>query len=129
MSDWTFLNNNRVRQGPYWSDDSLGFNGLFVFALPGEPRRIRCLCSDGEGWQHVSVSFGPQGKSCPSWELMCRIKDLFWEPEDVVVQFHPPQSQYVNNHVGCLHLWRCIDGREQPIPPSILVGIRGLVIK
>jgi len=124
MSNWTFLNKNRVRGGMYGSDASLGFNGMFEFALPGEARRIRCLASDGRGWQHVSVSFGPGSKSAPSWELMCQIKDLFFEPEDVVVQFHPARSQYVNNHGGCLHLWRCIDGREQPAPDPILVGLK-----
>lgn len=125
MSDWTFLNHQRVRYGAFASDESFGFAGMFEFALPGEPRRIRCLCSDGEGWQHVSVSFGPDAKHTPSWELMCRIKDLFWEDEDVVVQFHPPKSQYVNNHAYCLHLWRSL-GEPQPIPPSILVGLKEL---
>jgi hypothetical protein len=57
---------------------------------------------------------------------MCAVKDLFWNDEDVVVQFHPAKSTYVNNHPGCLHLWRCTDGREFPTPPEILVGIKGL---
>src|SRR5512143_3580074 len=122
MSNWNFINKHRVGDGPYFNDASFGFNGMAEFALAGEARRIRVLFSDGEGWQHVSVSFGPDARSCPSWELMCRIKDLFWEPEDVVVQFHPAKSDYVNFHAHCLHLWRCIDGREQPVPAPILVG-------
>lgn len=106
----------------YGSDESYGFNGMFEFALDGEARRIRCLASDGEGWKHVSVSFGSKSKSAPSWELMCRIKDLFWNDEDTVVQFHPKKSDYVNFHAGCLHLWQCIDGREQPTPHPLMVG-------
>lgn len=132
MSDFDFLNQHRVRQGMYGSQPSDGFNGMFEFSIPGEARRIRCLASDGSGlegtplegnprWQHVSVSFGPNAKSAPSWELMCRIKDLFWESEDVVVQFHPRASEYVNFHQHCLHLWRCLD-EKQPTPPSIYVG-------
>jgi len=75
------------------------------------------------GWQHVSVSI--EGSSQPpSWSIMSQVKDLFWEPEDCVVQFHPPHSRYVDNHPGCLHLWRCIDGREQPMPQDIMVGIK-----
>lgn len=124
MSDWNFLNKHRVRAGQYRSDDSFGFNGMFEFAIPGEPRRIRCIASDGMGWQHVSVSFGPDSKRTPSWELMCQIKDLFWEPEDVVIQFHPRKSEYVSFHPGCLHLWRCIDGRDQPTPHPLLVGLK-----
>lgn len=132
MSNFTFLNRYRVQNGFYASTPADGFNGMFEFALPGEARRIRCLASDGSGlegtplasqprWQHVSVSFGPNAKATPSWELMCRIKDLFWEAEDVVVQFHPRASEYVNFHAHCLHLWRSLD-EKQPTPPSIYVG-------
>lgn len=125
MSNWDFLNRHRLTRGYYGSDASCGFNGAFQFALPGEARRVWCIASDGEGWQHVSVSFGPIHKT-PSWEILSAVKSLFWEDEDVVVQFHPAKSQYVNNHIGCLHLWRCTDGREQPIPPSIMVGLKEL---
>ena len=58
MSKWEELNRARITIGPYASDASDGFNGMFEFALPGIPQRIRCIASDGEGWQHVSVSFG-----------------------------------------------------------------------
>lgn len=124
MSDWAFLNHHRVRHGPYGSDESFGFNGLFEFALSGEARRIRCIASDGLGWRHVSVSFGARCTATPSWELMCHIKAMFFEPEDWAIQFHPAKSEYVNNHAGCLHLWQCIDGRPTPIPPSLLVGFK-----
>lgn len=134
MSDWAFLNRVRVRFGPYASNPSDRFNGMFEFALPGEARRIRCIASDCSDlqetplagmpqWQHVSVSFGPGSKRAPSWELMCRIKDLFWEPDDVVIQFHPAKKDYVNFHPGCLHLWRPL-GQELPVPPAIYVGPR-----
>jgi hypothetical protein len=36
----------------------------------------------------------------PEMEDMCWIKGMFWDAEEVVVQFHPPASEYVNNH-GC----------------------------
>ena len=125
MSDWTFLNQHRMRLGAFASDPRFGFNGAFQFALPGEARRIYCIASDGMGWKHVSVSFGPNMLSIPPWGIMCRVKDLFWEPEDYVVQFHPAKSQYVNNHPGCLHLWQCI-GKEFPTPPKEMVGLVGL---
>jgi hypothetical protein len=128
MSDWDFLNKNRVRRGQWGSDETYGFNGMFEFALTGEARRIRCIASDGAGWRHVSVSFGAVSKSAPSWDLMCKIKDLFWDDEDCVVQFHPPKSEYVNNHAGCLHLWQKIDG-SQPIPNSLLVGYKGVSLE
>lgn len=128
MSNWKFLNDHRARiesryvPRQYTSDDSDGFNGLFQFTLDGH--NIRCAASDGEGWQHVSVSLEHEPKT-PRWELICKVKELFWETEDAVIQIHPPASEYVNNHEFCLHLWRCTDGREQPLPPSILVGFKG----
>ena len=79
--------------------------------------------SYGGGWEHVSVAlFG--GKT-PSWNDMCALKDMFWNNEECVVQFHPPKSEYVNNVENCLHLWKPI-GQEFPIPDSILVGIKGV---
>lgn len=54
-------------------------------------------------WEHVSVS---TKNRCPTWAEMQMIKDVFWLPEELVLQFHPPQSVYVNTHENCLHLWR-----------------------
>lgn len=104
------------------SEDSYGFNGLFQFYIGDSAAKVKVIASDGEGWQHVSVSLHDHPNKTPSWALMCFVKDLFWEPEDVVVQFHPRKSEYVNHHPGCLHLWRCIDGREFPTPPTYMVG-------
>lgn len=83
---------------------------------------IRTIASDGMGWQHVSVSIEGD-KRCPTWDMMCAVKDLFWEPEDWIVQFHPAKSQYVNNHPGCLHLWRPTEA-ELPKPKAYMVGIK-----
>jgi len=121
MSDWNFLNSHRIRTGAYASDDSFGFCGAFNFALEGEARRILCIASDGMGWQHVSVSFGASNRKCPSWEIMCRVKDLFWEPTDWVCQFHPAASEYRNLHEGCLHLWRPTS-EKLPTPLAIMVA-------
>lgn len=56
-----------------------------------------------DGFDHVS--FAPFSGKVPTWAEMCEIKDIFWEDEDVVVQVHPPKSQYVNLKDNCLHLW------------------------
>jgi hypothetical protein len=125
VSDWAFLSSARCtvpsRYVPerFCSNDSDGFNGMFRFGLDGHS--IRCIASDGMGWQHVSVSVEFSDKP-PTWSTMCKIKDLFWDDEDVVVQFHPKKSEYVNFHPGCLHLWRCTDGREFPTPSPLMVG-------
>lgn len=70
-----------------------------------------------DGWEHVSVSLPNR---CPTWEEMCMIKDLFFEPEELVVQYHPPASDHINNHNYCLHLWRNAE-KEIPMPPKEFV--------
>jgi hypothetical protein len=119
MSDWAFLNKHRVRLGPFASHEGYGCNGAFEFFV--ESTRVRCIASDGLGWKHVSVSMPENQKSTPRWSVMCAVKDLFWEPEDVVVQFHPRKSEYVNHHPGCLHLWQSLD-QPFPTPDPIMVG-------
>lgn len=104
-----------------------------VFHVP--PRRacgreLRVLVSDGveTGWEHVSVSVVGQLTKCPSWPEMCVVKSIFWSPEETVMQLHPPESDYVNNHPGCLHLWRPVRATI-PLPPPQLVGIKGMTEK
>lgn len=112
----------RILNGPQASDASYGNNGAFVIpASIGSKRApIFAIASDGEGWEHVSVSTKHRP---PTWDEMCFVKDLFWDGEDCVIQFHPPRSDYVNMHPHCLHLWRPT-GIEIPRPPSILVGFK-----
>lgn len=112
----------RITQGVLASTEKEdGNNGAFAVRLPGGAQ-IFCIASDGMGWEHVSVS---KMDRCPTWEEMCRVKDAFWDPEDVVIQIHPPASDYVNNHPFCLHLWRKAGTNDFcELPPSIMVGTK-----
>lgn len=101
-----------------YTEDSDGNYGAFI--IPYESYEFTVIASEGMGWEHVSIT-PTSRKRAPSWVEMCFFKDLFWDKEDCVVQFHPPESEYVNNHEYCLHLWRKI-GSEFPLPPTILVG-------
>jgi len=100
------------------SDASYGNNGCFIVSFRG--REMTVIASDGEGWEHVSVSLNNRN---PNWEEMSYIKSLFWDDEECVIQYHPPKSEYINMHPHCLHMWRPKD-KEIPMPPSILVGIK-----
>lgn len=116
------LESGRIRTGPYRSNPG-EFDGAYQISLPGEARRICIVASTSLGWDHVSVSFGNVSPKTPSWDLMCAVKNMFWEPEIAVMQLHPPQSDYVNFHPGCLHLWRPTHPHPPiPLPPWILVG-------
>lgn len=80
------------------------------------------IWSFGCGWEHVSIA--PYKRSyTPSWDEMCRLKDMFFYDDEVVVQYHPAKKDYVNNVSNCLHLWRSTDA-SMPTPPTIMVGIR-----
>jgi hypothetical protein len=108
----------RLTTGPFRSDASYGNNGIFIIYSLKSKKFLRCQASDGLGWEHVSVSLPNR---CPTWEEMCLVKNRFWDPEDVVMQYHPAESDYINCHPFCLHLWRPI-GQLIPVPESILVG-------
>lgn len=111
-------NQFRIRTGPFASSESYGNNGAFMIDTKSGTDVLRTIASDGEGWEHVSVSLATR---CPTWEEMCAVKELFWGPEDCVVQYHPPASDYVNCHPFTLHLWRPV-GVSLLMPPSFLVG-------
>lgn len=113
---------HRMKHMGAWSGTAAdGNNGVFM--LPSAADRnatLRCIASDGGGWEHVSVSLLDR---CPTWDEMCQVKDLFWGEEDCVVQFHPARKDYVNHHPYCLHLWRFTGrGLSQPVPPPFMVG-------
>lgn len=110
----------RVNNGRMASNASYGNNGLFQIQNSRLTRPVRVIASDGAGWEHVSVSM-PHIKRCPSWPTMCVIKDIFWDEDDRVLQYHPLKSEYGNIHPHTLHLWRPIDV-EIPSPPMWTVG-------
>ncbi len=66
-------------------------------------------------WEHVSVTVAKQQR-CPTWSEMCAVKSLFWTERETVLQFHPPQVDYINKHNYCLHLWRLV-GTNHELPP------------
>ena len=69
------------------------------------------------GWEHLSVSTQSR---CPTWEEMCKFKDMFFNEEEACVEYHPKKSDYVNLHPHCLHIWRPLN-EELPIPDKKLV--------
>jgi hypothetical protein len=117
----------RLRNHPHLaSDSSFGNNGFFVIPHPKILNySFNCMASDGEGWEHVSISLSSTVRKverCPTWEEMCYIKSVFWTDEDTVLQYHPKKSDYVNMHPYCLHLWRPTEV-EIPSPDPIMVGL------
>jgi hypothetical protein len=133
-----FIENGRI-QGPRGVP-----YGAFQFKRGSASLRV--IASAGGGWDHVSVSLSTR---TPTWEEMCWVKNKFFWPNEVVMQLHPAESNYVNNHRFCLHLWRPQPANEIererkgfaesgetfpewerpgqiPLPPEIAVGVKEL---
>lgn len=101
--------------------DAQGNTARFLIPAAEGKGVFKVLATWDLDWEHVSISLP---RRCPTWAEMCRMKDLFWEPDEAVMQLHPPTDDYVNYHPFCLHLWRPGDDAVGaiPLPPSILVG-------
>lgn len=80
-------------------------------------KAAQVVWSWGDGWDHVSVSFRNR---CPTWDEMCRIKDMFFYENETCVEYHPAKRDYVNIHPYCLHIWRRQDDYT-PRPPMYMV--------
>lgn len=78
---------------------------------------MRVIASWAEGWDHVSVS---RPNRCPTWAEMDFVKRVFFKPDEFVFQAHPAESDYINIHPFCLHLWRP-QHEKIPIPPKYMV--------
>lgn len=107
-----------------------------VFAIPiNSPINTVAYCIATEGmkneaeWEHVSVSIafrniaGNEMKRTPRWEEMEAIKQLFWEDEECVIQYHPPRSVYINDCNFCLHMWKPW-GDNVKMPATNMVGFK-----
>jgi hypothetical protein len=98
-----------------WSgDDKLG-----MFLIPSGDFELRVIASNGDGWDHVSVSLEHR---CPTWEEMEYIKHLFFEDDETAMQLHVPSADHISFHDYCLHLWRPHPPAKIPRPPQEMVG-------
>ena len=104
---------------------STGFDGGMGKFVSGPMENMTVIWSYGGGWEHVSID---GKKRMPTWDEMCQLKDMFFTEDECCVQYHPPKSEYVNNIPYCLHIWKPIEqySGALPIPPSLLVGIKGV---
>lgn len=109
------LERYRITKGPISSTPSDGIQ--WVFSIPADNMFLLVVSSNEMGWDHVSVSTRHR---TPTWDEMCVIKRLFFEDNETVIQYHPPESVYKNLHPYCLHMWRQ-HGKEIELPPIMMV--------
>lgn len=92
-------------------------SGAFLITGPNN-MDLRIIASSDMGWEHVSVSL--VGRT-PNWKEMCFVKNLFWEEDELVIQYHPTKENYINHHPNCLHMWKPKEGTI-PTPPRWMIG-------
>ena len=64
-----------------------------------------------DGFEHISVHIQDDGEQqIPSWEEMRKIKDIFWDDDDIVAQYYPSKESYIYSHENTIHLFRCSSG-------------------
>lgn len=97
-----------------------GGNAWAYLASSRKPHPAAIVFSWGGGWEHVSISFSNR---TPTWDEMQEAKRMFWKDDETVIQFHPAESEYVNNYPYCLHLWKK-KGEQPEFPPWWMVGIK-----
>jgi hypothetical protein len=102
------------------TDEVLRLEGYFFD--PVTQKRYLVFFTVQYGWEHASC--GTNTKT-PSWDIMCRIKDIFWRKDECCVQYHPKEEDYVTMHEFTLHIWKQVD-KEFPTPPVLMVGIPGV---
>jgi len=64
---------------------------------------VRCSVVATIADEHVSIA--PYNGTTPTWDMMCRLKDVFFDSEEEAYEIHPKKSHYVNLKDNCLHLW------------------------
>lgn len=92
--------------------------GCFWISSPIDSARMRVVASNGEGWDHISIS---RKNRCPNWLEMEHAKRLFFQDDETAMQLHVPAVDHRSYHDFCLHIWRPHDA-EIPRPPAIMVA-------
>jgi len=110
----------RIPDFGQWSSTSEdGPNGVFLIPF-SEKVSLACFAASRIDWEQVGV-FPVCGDGylarCPTWEEMCFVKNLFWQGNETVLQFHPSKSEYVNLYPFMLHLWK-MTFVDHPLPPQ-----------
>ena len=83
-----------------------GFKGSVIFGY-----------DEAHLMEHVSVSCHNR-KKLPTWDDMCKLKKMFFNDDEMVVQIHPSEENYLHGVSrpgfktleNVLHLWRPMDG-------------------
>jgi hypothetical protein len=77
--------------------------GAFAMKSPTDRKPLKVIASNGDGWDHVSVS---RDDRCPDWAEMEHVKRLFFQDWETAMQLHVAVADHISLHPNCLHMWR-----------------------
>lgn len=108
MKDLRYLDEYRIKT-PLSLNGTPETSGTFIVYVGGKSFYVIAEIHDnGYGKvEHVSVTpCNRKRTTCPTWEEMTAIKDMFFGDEEECYQVFPKKSEYVNLHPLCMHIWR-----------------------
>lgn len=74
----------------------------FFWLLDGLKAAINAFGHDGHIWIHASISHPDR---LPTYAELCRLKESVFGKEGIAAQVFEAESNHVNIHPNCLHLW------------------------
>lgn len=97
-----------IKLPPGWHVIQEGLDGR---AWRNNKKRLTVIAStafeqDKREWLHISVVHDSR---IPSYQDLCYVKRHFAGPERKCIQLFVPESEHVNIHPRCLHLFSCLD--------------------
>ena len=109
---------DEIRKEPNLFIDKEGYDGFSGrWFNKYDNKTYDFIFSYGGKWEHLSVS---RSNKTPDWNIMCKMKEIFWKDDEVCVEYHPRKIDYINLHKNCLHIWKPIN-EEIPTPPIYFV--------
>lgn len=76
---------DELKRTPNLQIHETGVDGGYGYIHYGKLKNCSVIWSFGGGWEHVSIC--PKDRT-PTWDEMCKIKDMFWRKNETVVQYH-----------------------------------------
>ena len=129
-SSFSHLEGYRIKDVPGYVSPAGAHYGAFRIPIARSDDFFIAIADDGcnpqwpTNWEHVSVRVIVDAllslSRIPLWSEMDRVKGLFWEDDETVMQFHVHGKAKVNVHPCVLHLWRPVDG-QFPVPDVRMV--------
>lgn len=114
--------------------DSQTADGSYQFRHPWiKDYWLFCMVSTKDGWELVRITLKKMADKKTNRvvgvdrsltrEECCIVKDLFWNPEECVVDFIGPMTHYVGNIVHSTFLWRPVDN-PLPVPNLVFAPLK-----